>query len=230
MAIALSWSRLSDYQSCPRKFYLKYIDKAFPQEEKNFHLIKGANLHKQLEDYVDAKNAGTLTNLETFSPEIQSTIPLVDKLMSQFAKTYSETQVAVTQTWEQTEWFSKEAGWRAIMDMICVNPTHALIVDWKSGKLYDYADEKGQLHLSGLIALEVLKVETVTVSYVFVEHRHTSPITLDQSHVPALKAHFDQQYDIVNSDKAFKPEVNQYCKYCPATLQQCPFSKKLGKR
>ena len=54
MAIALSWSRLSDYLQCPLKFKLKYLTKEFPPEdfEKSVHLVKGAQYHKQLEDYV----------------------------------------------------------------------------------------------------------------------------------------------------------------------------------
>lgn len=227
MTIALSWSRLADYQSCPRKFYLKYIAKEFKAEEKNFHLIKGENLHRQLEQYVDGKNSNTLSPLENYSPEVQQTIPLVDKLMSQFAKNYSETQLAVTADWKQTDWFGKDVAWRAILDYVGINPTHALIVDWKSGKKYDYMSTNGQLHLSGAMGMEALNVERISVSYVFIEHKHSSTIELHRDKdIQPLRQHFDQQYDIVNSDKEFKPVINEFCKYCPATKAQCMFSKK----
>ena len=227
MSIALSWSRWNDFMDCPRKFHLKYIAKSFQKVQQNFHLLKGANLHKQLEKYVDEKNAGTLSPTECFRPEVVDTIPLVDRLMSMYSVTHSETQLGMTADWKQTDWFASDVAWRAIMDFICVNPTEALIVDWKSGKKYDYTADKGQLHLSGLMGMEALKLDRITVSYVFIEHKHSSPIELTrEKDLPALKAHFDSAYDQVNSEKEFKPKVNEYCKYCPATKAQCPFSKK----
>jgi CRISPR/Cas system-associated exonuclease Cas4 (RecB family) len=230
MTIALSWSRLSDYQQCPRKFHLKYIQKAFPQEEKSFHLIKGENIHRQLEAYLDAKKAGTTPDTErmtAYTPEVRETLPLIDRLMSQFQACYSEAQVAVTYDWKQTEWFAKDVAWRAIIDATFINPGHAFLIDWKSGKKYDYADEKGQLHLSGLIGMETIEVEHMDVAYVFVEHKHSSPIKLKRSQDAAsLKAHFKEQFDIVNADKEFKPKVNENCKWCQAKKAQCPFSKK----
>lgn len=58
--IALSWSRLSDYQQCPLKFKLKYIekDKMFKEDESQSpHLVRGSNVHKALENYVVQKQS-----------------------------------------------------------------------------------------------------------------------------------------------------------------------------
>ena len=47
--MALSYSRLSDFNQCPRKFYLKYVEKAanfqMKQEDKSIHLVRGDNVH-----------------------------------------------------------------------------------------------------------------------------------------------------------------------------------------
>jgi hypothetical protein len=43
--------------------------------------VKGEQLHKQLEDYVIAKNGGAAMPLG-FSPEVRETLPYVDKLFN----------------------------------------------------------------------------------------------------------------------------------------------------
>ena len=111
--IALSWSRLSTFQQCPLKFHLQFISKTFKEEEKSIHLVKGEQLHKQLEDYVIAKNGGAAMPLG-FSPEVKTTLPYVDKLYSLYDAIYPEAQIASTPQWKPAEWFDKSVGWRAI--------------------------------------------------------------------------------------------------------------------
>lgn len=237
--IALSWSRLNTFLQCPRKFHLQFISKSFREEEKSIHLIKGEQLHKQLEDYVVAKNGGAPMPLG-FSPEVRDTLPYVDKLFTLYPAVYPEAQIACTPDWKPTEWFDKSVGWRAIWDVAGLAPQTCFIGDWKSGKVYPYGDGYGQLHLSALIALKrFTDVPEVNAAYVYIEHKKVTPIKVVResgqvdaqgkpiAHVAAVQQHFDDEFGKVQMEKNWDPTPNEFCKYCQATKGQCKFSRKL---
>ena len=225
--IALSWSRLSTYKQCPLKFHLQFISKSFKEEEKSIHLIKGEQLHKQLEDYVIAKNGGAAMPLG-FSPEVRETLPYVDKLFSLYEQVHPEAQIACTADWKPTEWFSKDAGWRAIWDVVGLSPQTCFIGDYKSGRIYPYGDGYGQLHLSAVIALERFDtVPVVNAAYIYIEHRKVTPIRVTRKELPQVQDHFDKEFEKVQMEKNWDPTPNEYCKYCQATRAQCKFSRKL---
>src|SRR5574337_510733 len=238
--IALSWSRLSTYQQCPRKFHLQFITKSFREEEKSIHLVKGEMLHKQLEDYVLAKNGQAPMPLG-FSPEVRSTIPYVDKLYELYDALYPEAQVASTKDWKPTEWFGKDAGWRAIWDLTAIRPQTCFLGDYKSGKVYDYGEGFGQLHLSAVIGLNrFADVPEIKAAYVYIEHRKITPIKVTREpsdqldnngkpvpHLKQVQEHFDREFERVQMEKEWAPTPNENCKWCPATRAQCKFSRKL---
>lgn len=237
--IALSWSRLNTFMQCPRKFHLQFISKSFKEEDKSIHLVKGEQLHKQMEDYVIAKNGGGVMPLG-FSPEVKQTIPYVDKLYTIYNSLYPEAQVATKVDWKPTEWFAKDTAWRAIWDVIGLAPQRCFIGDYKSGRVYDYGTGFGQLHLSSVIALERFSdVPEVTSAYIYMEHKVVTPIKLVRepgqvdangkpiAHLAEVKTYFDQQFEKVNREVAWEPTPNEFCKYCQATKAQCKFSRKL---
>lgn len=228
MSLALSWSRLSDYLQCPLKFNLKYILKAFPPEEqKSIHLIRGEQLHKQMEDYVLAKN-GHIPMPPSFSPEVEQTLPLVDNFYKLFPNVLPEAQVACTVDWTPTDWFAKDVGWRAIWDVIAYSDSQVFVGDYKSGKVYPYANTYGQLHLSAVVALNKFPtVAKVDVAYIYLEHKKTQNFTITREELPKIQSYFDEKHEQVNSEHKWEPKVNEYCKYCQATKAQCSKSRKM---
>lgn len=234
--ISLSWSRLSDYNQCPRKFRLKYIDKVFKEEEKSIHLQKGAELHKQLEDYVLARLGHGQMPIG-FAPQVQQTIPIIDGFFASGYQVYPEAQVSAGRNWQPLEWFDKSTMYRAIWDVIAIKDT-VFIGDYKSGKVYDYGKDYGQLHLSGAIALHRFPDKpAVDVAYLYIEHKHTVSFRIyrdeayrrkpEDVHLSMVQTHFENEFEKVQKDTEFKPTPNEFCKWCPANKTQCQFSRKL---
>jgi CRISPR/Cas system-associated exonuclease Cas4 (RecB family) len=118
--IALSHSRLNTYHQCPRKFKLQFLDKAFPQEDvdKSPHLVRGNNVHKALENYIVKKRSGQVGIPASSLKEVETTKPLIDSLFDSFDDVMPEAQLAVSPEWRQVEWFSSDAYYRAIIDVI----------------------------------------------------------------------------------------------------------------
>lgn len=230
--MALSHSRLSDFNQCPRKFKLRYIDKVkeFGEDNKSAHLVRGTNVHAALEQYIVKRNSGENGIRPSSLSEVESTKPLIDKLFNNYTSVLPENQVSIDNTWAQTDWFSKTSYYRAIFDMICIRPQDVMIVDFKTGKLTDYTPSNGygQLELSAAIALSLWSnIPTVNTAYVYVDHKKSVSKTFTQQDKPRLVQWFKQEHDKVNAEEEFKPKVNEFCKWCPATKVQCPFSRKL---
>lgn len=233
--IALSWSRLSDYHQCPLKFKLKYLEKhhLFKEESTTSpHLVRGSNVHKALENYViQSTSNGELEVKITSLPEVEATKPFVDRFLTNYTTVIPETQIAINRNWERVEWFSKDAYYRAILDLIALRPSDVAIIDYKTGKMRDYDDGpsgKGQLHLSGAISLHLWPdIPEVSTTYAYVDHRQTITKKFTQADRQELREHFDEEHNRVNSDTKFRPTVNEFCKWCPATRDMCPYSRKL---
>lgn len=226
--IALSHSRLSDYEQCPLKFKMKYLDKKFPAESDSPHLIRGSNVHKALENYVVKKMSDQVNIPPSSLPEVEGTKPFVDKLFMEFDEVMPEAQLAVDVEWNQCEWFSKSAYYRAIIDLIAKGESAALVVDWKTGKMHDYGGYGGQLHLTAAMVMCVYpQFEEVTTTYAYVDHKKAFPVKFQRAELPALIKHFDDKSAEVNADTEFKPTPNEFCKYCPATKAMCKYSRKM---
>lgn len=233
--IALSWSRLSDYHQCPLKFKLKYLEKhhLFKEESTSSpHLVRGSNVHKALENYViQSTSNGELEVKITSLPEVEATKPFVDRFLTNYTTVIPETQIAINRNWERVEWFSRDAYYRAILDLIALRPSDVAIIDYKTGKMRDYdggPSGKGQLHLSGAISLHLWPdIPEVSTTYAYVDHKQTITKKFTQADRQELREHFDEEHNRVNADTKFRPTVNEFCKWCPATRDMCPYSRKL---
>ena len=126
-----SYSGLSLFKQCPRKFYRTRISKDIKEEEQD-HLIYGKAVHTAAEEY--GRDGKPLPEKYKF---IQ---PYVDSFMRTKGEKYYELKMALTADLEPCEFFDPEAWWRGIADFIAVNDGTALLVDYKTGKSARYAD------------------------------------------------------------------------------------------
>ena len=231
--IALSWSRISDFRSCPHKFRLKYLDKApnfqLKDEDKSPALVRGGNIHKQLERYVTLKVNDNLTGNEVWDPSVQKTLPLVDGILGSF-NVMPERQIAIDQNFQAVDWYSKQAWFRVIYDIIGFGKV-LLLGDYKTGKLADYEgsiDTLGQLHMSAVVGMTLWpEYDKCASLYIYVDHKKTVPVDLDrEEHYEVMKSSLIDEHGRINEEKEFPEKKNRYCCYCDATPQQCIHKRK----
>ncbi len=239
--IALSWSRISDWRQCPGKFRLKYVEKVanMQGESDNVHLIRGRNVHKTLENYVIDKNNGILSDFCSLT-EVERTKPLIDKIARQYI-IHPEKQIAIDSNFEPVDWFSKDAWFRVIFDLIGweknipgANGDKLFFGDYKTGKFAEYRgsmDEPGQLHYAALVGMSVWsQFKESTAVYIYVDHKRTIPLTINMEQRNILEEKLVNEHDEINEDidaGNFPFKKNEYCKWCDATKEQC---KHGGKR
>lgn len=232
--LALSHSRLSDFNQCPLKFKLKYIEKhpnfKIDESNKSVHLVRGTNIHAALEKYLIKRKAGEPANANPSAnlPEVNTTVPLIERYINFFGidNMYPERQICIDDQWNEQEWFSKKAYYRAIFDVIGVGKDIAFIGDYKTGKFTDYtpANGYGQLELSAAIALSIFDVEKVNTMYMYVDHKQTVNKEFTQADKGRIITHFVEEHQKVNAEVNFDPCKNQYCRWCEATKDICKYA------
>lgn len=233
MTLALSHSRLSDFNQCPLKFKLKYIDKnpLFSMDAtKSVHLVRGTNVHAALEKYLVKRKAGEAANLEYSKnlPEVNATIPLIENYIKFFGlqNMHPERQICIDSDWKEKDWYSKQAYYRAIFDVIGIGKDIAFIGDYKTGKFTDYtpANGYGQLELSAGIALSIFDVEKVSTQYMYVDHKQTVAKEFTQKDKQRIMSHFIEEHEKVNAETQFDPCKNKFCRWCEATKEICMYA------
>jgi len=216
--IPLSWSRLSVYRQCPNQFEAKYITKEYPDEGDNPAFEKGNRIHSQLEDYINWKKNGKKE--PSLCEEAANVIPIIDSYFKRVdpLAISAEKQLALNHDWNECGWFdsAKIVKWRGIIDMIVLmRKDRMVLIDFKSGKVRPYADDRGQLHLTAAMLFELYPdVNQITSAYLFVEHKTTDQTIFKREDHAKNKAAFDIEWLQVNEDKEFEAKKNQYCYFC----------------
>lgn len=226
--IALSFSRLSDYDQCPLKFKLKYITKDYPDDSDNPAFVKGNEIHKQLENYINYLKGGEKPSLNSHTKNV---VPMLEKLyMASKGAMYPEKQIAVNHKYEKCDWFDKPeiVKWRLVIDcLVFLDDKTLFIGDFKSGKVREYEDgPTTQLKLTAVVLFNLYpNIENIISSYLFVEHKKTVKVSFTRDQLESMQEKFDEAYDRVNQDGDFLHKKNQYCNWCLATNEQCPIKK-----
>lgn len=223
--IPISYSRVSDYEQCPRKFESKYVRKNYPDDSGNPAFAKGNKIHEDLERMGKAMVGGQ-NKPDNLSEEAIKMIPMLVSVVKNYDQIMFEQQIAVSKDMQRTSWFDNNATYaRVIADLLAFRGNEALIIDWKSGKFREYDDkETGQLHMSSAVIMALFpKVEVVHNAYVFVEHNKTIKRTFTRDQVEALLAPFEKVYEKICTDTEWHPQQNQYCGWCH--VPGCEFAK-----
>jgi len=214
---AWSYSRLNGFETCPKKFWHLSVRKDIREAESEA-MRYGKMVHKALELRV-GKN---------------KPMPLNLRYLDKYAKTLAESkgnklteqQLAIDNNFEPCDWFSKDTWCRAIIDLAIVNGTHAIVIDYKTGKI---SSDFTQLRLAGvLLMLHMPEIQTVDLAYLWTKDKKMTkyedgPLTRDDiKHVvlelmPRLK-----KYEKAHRTESFPARPGFLCKnWCPVTT--CPY-------
>lgn len=157
-ALPWSYSSLTAYETCPRRFYLTRISKQVsePQTEATLH---GNEVHKALEKYVGGL-AGLPQKYEGYKP-------MADKLRMTPGKKLLEYRFGITKGLQPTEFFARDVWCRGVLDVCIVKDSEAIVLDYKTGKRKPDMD---QLRLFAGAALSLWKhVGIVKTGYLWLQ-------------------------------------------------------------
>lgn len=218
MAWAGSYSRLKNYETCPKRHYEVDIAKHFKDDTEQ--LDWGNRVHKAMADAVSGKSP--------LPSEMKDYQKWIDRYRGGKGEILVEQKYALTRDFQATEYFSPRVWWRAIGDLVKIDGPVALGADWKTGKVLHDAPQL--MLLAACIFAHHPQVQRVKTEFVWLKDDCTTPelftresIVNEWAHVlPRIKA-----LEQASITMDFPPKPGRLCKrHCP--VLSCPFYGKFA--
>lgn len=131
-AFAWSYSKLKNFETCPKRYYAIDVAKQYKEDDEAGHLGYGNLVHKSLADRINVQHTplpDVVKHLEPWALKVLGGAPASKMLVEQ--------QMAITKDFTKTEWFANDAWYRGIGDVVKIVGPVALVIDWKTGKILE---------------------------------------------------------------------------------------------
>jgi len=212
-AFAWSFSALDVFEVCRKKYYHLKVKKDVKDEDST------------------ASQDGRFIHAAMFKRVIDG-VPLPiklrqhEKLAKRFAdakgEKHGEMQLALNKKMEPRDWFAKDVWVRAILDLLIVRGTTAVLVDWKTGKRKERYD---QLRLAAAVLSRYMpEIETFTLVFVWLKDGEVSdPVIITKAEMRGVWTEFlPRVKEITDAIKTttFPATESPLCGWCPVT--SCP--------
>jgi hypothetical protein len=218
---AWSFSKLKNFETCPKRHYEIDIAKTYAEAmEPGGALDWGNQVHKALALACDGK--------APLPPEMADYQKWVDKVRAGPGDLYVEQKYAITKDFQKTSWFGHNAWYRGIGDVVRVAGPVALIMDWKTGKIL--VDSVQLMLMAQCIFSHFPQVKKVRSEYVWLKEDCSTPELFDRQDVAdAWVGVLDRVVNLENAAKSqnYPPKPGKLCrKWCP--VMSCPYHGKGG--
>jgi hypothetical protein len=207
-----SYSSISLFQQCPRKYHRMRIVKDIvepPQE----HLLYGSAVHKVAEEYV---RDGTPI------PEKYAYIqPFLDPLKAMPGEKLCEYEMGLTKDMQPCGFRDKDVWFRGIADLLVINGDKARIIDYKTSKSSRYADKK-QLELLSLLTFKHFpQIKSIKAGLLFLVVKDLVPAEFTADQQTAAWGKWIPETNQLESamiTDVWNPRPNFTCRgWCPVT-------------
>ena len=214
--VAWSYSSLSAFETCPKRYYLTKVSKEVkePQTEAT---LWGNQVHKALELRLTKRQA-LPSGMETFEPLAQT---IADKAKGGMLE--AEQKMALTKSFAPTTWFSKDVWVRGITDFTITKGDKVFIGDWKTGKP---TPNSAQLMLTAAMTMHQKPyVNTVINAFVWLKTGSISHEVFTREDIPKIWQEFIPRVNRLESAMAeskWPARPSGLCrKWCPVGKKLC---------
>lgn len=210
--IPWSYSALSTFEQCPKKFYHLKVAKDVVEEESEAQ-TDGKFIHQALYDRVIK------------GKDLPLPLRYLESMAAKFATTpgdkYGEMRLALSKTLEPVDFFAKNVWVRAVVDLIISRPPVAIVVDWKTGKV---KEDFSQLKLTAFILAQTMpEIEEFKLAYVWTREKKISHLDVFKGNLIATWNEFlprVQAMQKANKTTSFPAKPGPLCGWCPVV--ECP--------
>lgn len=224
-----SYSRISTYKQCPRKFKYHYIDKIKTEEVEHLALSRGGYLHDLIEHYGGSVSP-TITEIFTIE-KVQECDLIIDKfLSSNLGKEFVFGSGGIVEIGKETEiglritkdgvfpcsYHDDKVLVRGAIDKLGIMGNVLLIFDWKSGRMKDpkYFDElQTQIYaIWGFLTFPL--IDEIHSHYVYIEHNTSNKYIYKRKYLNNYINNLKSPIKLAESDKTFNKQESKLCDYC----------------
>lgn len=210
-----SYSSLTSFENCPRRFYLTRISKEVsdpPGEAAQW----GNEVHKALELSV-GKGYGLGARFAQFQP-------VVDKLRAAEGRKHAELKFGVTEAIAPTGFFDKSVWFRGVIDLLLLRNKSAIAIDYKLGKVKTDGDQL-KLFAGATFAMHPY-VQTVHTKYLWLSADQATGKTFHRADAPRIWESFQPRVArMVQAQELdrWHPNPSGLCRWCPVGRAHCEF-------
>lgn len=211
--IPWSYSSLTAYETCPKRFYLTRIAKVVtePQTEATMH---GNQVHKALEECV-----GEGKPLPDKYAPYQ---PMVDKIKGAPGRKMVEYKFGLTRDLRNVGFFDKACWVRGVLDIAIVGEKSVAVLDYKTGKRKVDHDQLSLFALAGMSIWPFAK--KVKTGYIWLQsdQMDTKEFTPDDK-TPLLQEFAGRAHRLEEALKTDHWPANPsgLCGWCPVGIANC---------
>ena len=213
-AVPWSYTALTNFEQCPRKFYhLKVLKDV--QETWGPEAGSGIEVHRALEQYGKGESA--------LPEKYASYKPIVDKVIHATGQKLYEHKFGLTQDLQPTTFFGRDVWYRGALDVTVLKKDTAIVLDWKTGKRKQDMD---QLKLFAGAALKLFPhVNTVKTGYVWLKEQKVDSTPFVRDDAPGIWQEFAirvHRLEQAVEQCKFPPSPSGLCKaHCPVGKSRC---------
>lgn len=209
---AWSYSALEQFENCPKQYYHTRVIKDV-KEEKSEQMLYGQEVHLALYKRVIQDQPLTL--------RFRHLEPLASTLAATAGEKHGELKLALSADYEPREFFDPDVWVRAIIDLLIVKKDHAIILDYKTGKV---KDDFTQLKMAAAVLAQYMpEIKKFTVGYVWLKSRNISKDSLTSESLSGVWSGLLSRLTPVTQALAttsFPASPSPLCKWCP--VKSCP--------
>lgn len=130
---AWSYSKLKNYESCPRRYHEEDVIKKWKKEESEA-LDWGHSFHAAMAARLSKKKVPLPVTMQRYEPQAQR---IERSLMADGVPVLTELKLSFDNQFRPTSYFDKATWFRGIADVLVVNDDVAGVYDWKTGRRFD---------------------------------------------------------------------------------------------
>jgi len=218
---AWSYSSLTAFETCPRRFYLTRVAKTVREPESE-HLRWGNEVHKAFEECIK----GEAVSHPDWFKRWKGICDVVRRHGAAGAEVHTELSLAITEKFKPCDWFADDVWCRGKLDLIVIKGDMAIVFDWKTGKRKNNSDQLALF--AALTFIHFPHVKTVLATFVWLKTGEQDSIVFKREQESDIWARFLPRVERMR--KAYENGVwpavpSGLCaKWCPVPSNVCPHS------
>lgn len=209
---AWSYSALTTYELCPKKYFHLYVAKDVKDSDSSFS-ADGKIIH-------DAMRARVIDN-----KPLPLNLRHYEKVAAKFANApgekYGEMKLAINRQFEPVDYFAPDVFVRVVIDLAIMQGDAALVVDWKTGKV---KDDPTQMALNAAVLSRWMpEIGMFKTLLVWLQASNLTPKNYTISKFTAVWNGLlprVQKIEEARKTTTFPAKQGPLCGWCPVT--QCP--------
>ena len=196
-----SYSRWSDYATCPALYKFKYLDK-YPSPASPA-MARGTKIHELAEGYVTKQILGLPSQLEKHAEEFAA--------LRATKGVVAEEEWGFTAEWKPTGYFDHDVWLRAKCDAAVPRKRTTRVIDYKTGR--EYPTHQQQTSLYALAAFfRYPETREVQTEFWYVDSGNTVTQGFDRSEVPDMLEVWHARVEPLMTDTSFQATPGESCR------------------